>query len=215
MTKELLHDKIKRWILPGKGKSRILAVIAGKADKDVKLIYKKYDLKISEHITLKITHEGLVDVHLTEEGKEKKYTPLFKGHIDINYLKEQAEKLYRKSLKPIDVDNPIFLSFYVLVPKSPKAYMEFHARSYVRDDKIVLPATGREEKQVADYMEEYFDIFAFDEVSRHQIPFGLCVDEEGNIGILMNDGENYFFFSITDAINIFLNSVKQNSDTCA
>jgi len=203
-------DKIRKWVLPGKGKSRILAIIGGKADRDAKIIYKKYDVKASQHLTLMITNEGLVDVHLTEEGKEKKYTPLFKGHIDISYLKEQAEALYQKSLEPIDVDDPFFSPFYVLVPKSAEAYIEFYVRSYVRDDRVVLPATQREERKVENYVEEYFDILSFNELTTHQIPFGLCVNERGDTGVLFYGNGNYYFFNITDAINIFLNSIKPN-----
>lgn len=209
MSEQIWPEKIKRWILPGNGKSRILAVIGGKADRDVKFIYKKYSAKPSQHLTLMITNDGLIDAHFTEEATGN-HTPLFKGHVDIEYLKEQAEKLYSKSLKPIDVDNPIFLPYYILVPKSRDAYVEFYVRSYVRDDRIILPATNGEERQVADYMEEYFDIFPFEEVSHHHTPFGLCVNEKGNMGILFSDNENYYFFSITDAMNIFLNSIKPN-----
>ena len=196
--------------MPGKGKSRILAIIGGKADRDAKIIYKKYGVKASQHLTLTITNEGLVDIHLTEEGKEKKYTSLFKGHIDIPYLKERAEALYQEVLKPIDVDNPLFLPFYVLVPKSAEAYMEFYLRSYVRGDRIVLPATKREEREVENYLEEYFDIFPFNEVTSHHILFGLSVNEKGDMGILIGDKGNYYFFSITDAMKIFLNSIKPN-----
>jgi len=208
MSKKFTFDKIKRWILPGEGKAKILAIIGGKADRDVKLIYKKCGVKASQHLTLMITNEGLVDIHLTDEAKEKKHTPLFKGHIDISYLKEQAEALYRKSLKPIDVNNPFFLPFCVLVPKSVEAYVEFYVRSYIRGDRIVLPATKREEMEIADYMEEYFDIFSLDEVLRQRIPFGLCVNEKGDMGILMSDKESYYFFSITEAMNTFINSIK-------
>jgi len=62
-------SKIKKWILPGKGKSRILAVIGGKADRDAKIIYKKYGVRTSQHLTLMITNEGLIDIHLTEAMK--------------------------------------------------------------------------------------------------------------------------------------------------
>ena len=65
-------NKIKKWILPGKGKSRILAIIGGKADRDAKVIYKKYGVRTSQHLTLMITNKGIVDIHLTEEEKEKK-----------------------------------------------------------------------------------------------------------------------------------------------
>ena len=194
--------------MPGKGKSRILAIIGGKADRDAKVIYKKYGVRTSQHLTLMITNEGLVDIHLTEEAKEKKYTSLFKGHIDIAYLKERAEELYRKSLKPIDIDNPLFSPFYVFVPKSAEAYVDFYLRSYIRGDRIVLPATKREEREVEDYLEEYFDIFPFNEVTRHHILFGLCVNAKGDMGILMSDRGNYYFFSITDAMKIFFNSIK-------
>lgn len=201
-------SKIKKWILPGRKKSRILAVIGGKADRDAKIIYKEYGVKASQHLTVMITNEGLVDVHLTEEGKAKKHTPLFKGHIDISHLKEQAEALYRKSLKPIDIGSKRFSSFYVLVPKSVEAYMEFYLRSYVRNDKIVLPATKREKREIADYLKEYFDILTFAELPWHQTLFGLCVRATGEMGILISDKKNYYFFSITKAMNIFLNSVK-------
>jgi len=50
----------------------MLAIIGGKAISDTKIIYKKYGVKASQHVTLKITKEGLVDIHLTEGGREKK-----------------------------------------------------------------------------------------------------------------------------------------------
>ena len=209
-SKQLGLGKIKRWILPGEGKSKILAIIGGKATKDVKFIYKKYGVKASQHVTLMITNDGRVDIHLTEEAKEKKYTSLFKGYVDITYLKKQAETLYRKSLKPIDIKNPLYSSFYVLVPKSVEAYVEFYHRSYVKGDRIVLPTTKREEEEIDDYLEGYFDIFRFDDVSGHRILFGLCVNEKGDMGILMSDKENHYFFSITEALNIFVNSIKHN-----
>jgi hypothetical protein len=205
-------SKIKKWVLPGKGKSRILAIIGGKADRDAKIIYKKYGVRVSQHLTLMITSEGFVDVHLTEEGKKKKYTPLFKGYIDLPYLKERAQALYQKSLKPIEVNNSRFSSFYVLIPKSAEAYMEFYLRSYVRGHRIVLPATKREEREIEDYLEEYFDIFSFSEVTTYRIQLGLCVNEKGDMGILIGDKRNYYFFSITDAMNIFLNSIKSASN---
>jgi len=191
-----------------KGKVKDACNLGGKADRDAKVIYKKYGVKASQHLTLMITNEGLVDIHLTEEAKEKKYTSLFKGHIDIAYLKKRAEELYRKSLKPIDIENPLFSPFYVLVPKSAETYMDFYLRSYIRGDRIVLPATKREEREVEGYLEEYFDIFPFNEVTRHHILFGLCVNEKGDMGVLLSDRRNYYFFSITDAMKIFLNSIE-------
>jgi len=152
----------------------------------------------------------LVDIHLTDEGKEKKYTSLFKGRIDLSYLKRRAEALYRKSLKPIDVNNPFFSRFYVFVPKSAEAYMEFYLRSYLRNNKIVLPTTKKEEREIAKYFDEYFDIFSFKELTTHQILFGLCVSEKSDIGILMNDKGDYYFFNITDVMNVFLDSITSN-----
>jgi len=156
-------NKIKKWIVPGEGKSKILAILGGKADRDVKLIYKKYCVGESQHITLMITKEGIVDVHLTEEGIDKEYKSIFKGHIDIDYLKAKAQALYQKSLEPIDVNDPLFQPFHVLVPKSTEAFVEFYLRSYIQDDKIVLPTTRREERAIEDYLEEYFEVFLFEQ----------------------------------------------------
>jgi hypothetical protein len=203
--------KIKKWILPGEGKSRILAVIGGKADRDVKIIYKKYGIKASQHVTLKITKDGLVDIHITEEGRDKKYTSLFKGHIDLPYLKERALSLYQKSLEPIDVNNPLFLPFYVLVPKSAEAFVEFYLRSYIQGDKLVLPTTRKEESKIEGYLEKYFDILCFEEAINHRIWCGFCVKEEGDMGILLRGNRNYYFFSITSALQIFLESIRPDN----
>ena len=209
-SKQPTLDKIKKWILPGKGRSRILAVIGGKTDRDVKLIYKKYGVRASQHVTLMVTNDGRVDIHLTEEAEEKRYVSLFKGHIDIQHLKKQAEALYRKSLKPIDINDPFYSSFILLAPKSAEAYMEFYLKSYIRGDRIVLPATKREERKIEDYLEEYFEIFPFDEACGRHPAFALCVNEEGDLGILLSDKKNCYFFSITEAMNIFLNSIRSD-----
>jgi len=159
-------------------------------------------------MTLKITKNGLVDIHLTEERKPKKYTSLFKGHVDLPILKEQAEALYKKSLEPININDPSFASYLLFVPKSEKAYVEFYLKSYVQDNKIVLPVTRKEERQIAKYMKEYFEIFPFNEVANKQMLFAFCANEKGDMGILMNEKKNYYFFSITEAMNIFFNSIK-------
>jgi len=59
-------------------------------------------------------------------------------------------------------------------------------------------------------MKEYFEIFPFNEATNKQIPFAICANEEGDLGILMSDKKNYYFFSITEAMNVFFNSIKPN-----
>jgi len=192
--------EIKKWIVP----SRAMAVAAGK--KDLLLIFKPLKGKQDRHWTFVIKQSGYVELHLTKEKPEKEHTTLAEGQINFDRLKSSAEKLYKRSVRPIRKGDKRYSDFTILIPKNSKALKGFQG-IFVEKDRFVYP-TRNQEQRIEDELEKYFNITYFDELENKGPLFALAFNSTGKrVYYLFSDGKDYYFFPVNQAVKILPESI--------
>ena len=100
-----------------------------------KMILKRTD--DSKHLTMSFLKEGILDVHETMEGREKKYVPLEK--LDLRKFSEAIIETFERELphilKEIDISDPEYRNIEVFIfPKKE----EFEKATEVKRKEIII-----------------------------------------------------------------------------
>jgi len=209
--------EIKRWIVPAGKKEKLLIATTSHRGKGLLAVVKI--LGKLEHLTMIIRDDGCFDFHQTKEGREKSYTPLAKGRLNLVKLREAAEKWYADMLKA--ADNPVKLTdqslkkFIFLIPKSPKLLQEFYARYYpIKERKQIYP-DSRTQRLIAKNLPRYFLVGYADEVAGEKFTFALLSNpEDESVNFLFNDHGKCWVMDFTTLLSILPDSFEIKSRYC-
>jgi len=180
-------------------------VIAHGGKTDLLIIIKPLKEKQNKHLTLVIRQNGHVDLHSTEEKPEKIHKTLAKGHVNFDRLKSEAQRLYKRSIKPVRKDDKRYKDFLVLVPKDLKLLEDFYAL-FVKNDRFVYPSRD-EEQSIEKNLERYFNILYFDQLTGKKLRFAFAFSSSNHFYLLLVDQENRYLFPISQASEILLNAI--------
>jgi len=181
-------------------------VIAHGGKTDLLIIIKPFKEKQDKHFSLVIRQNGHVDLHSTEEKPEKIHKTLAKGHINFDRLKSEAQRLYKRSIKPVRKDDKRFKDFLVLIPKNLKLLEDFYAL-FVKNDRFVYPSRD-EEPTIEKNLERYFDTLYFDELTGKKLRFAFAFSSSNHFYLLLMDQANRYLFPISQASEILLNAIE-------
>jgi len=215
---EVKRKKIKKWIIPSEGDEKGLVAFGGKPGKDMKLILKVLEKGVNEHFTMMMKEDGSVDFHKTKEGKSKSYTPVAKGTLNYWKIAEDFMRVIFRHLKnPIDIEDPTYQDYIVLIPKSAEALTEFYKRFYIKDEKMIFP-DKKTSKKIAESIEDYFIVRYLPEASEY--PFGLAfvINPEGEyLNYLIHANNVYFLIGMKEKElkRIIEKSFKIESISCS
>ena len=100
-----------------------------------KMIFKRTD--DVKHLTLKFLKEGILDVHETMEGREKRYTPLEKFDLKkfSEAIIETFEREFPHILKEIDICDPKYSNIEVFIFPKKEA---FEKATKVKRKEIII-----------------------------------------------------------------------------
>lgn len=103
---------------------------------------------------------------------------MVEGRIDITQLKEKALEYYQKTSEPIDINNPVYQDFIVLVPKSLGALERFCDRYYPIKHRRMTYPDGKRLKEMEQEVYEYFHEAYMDEIFRYDLDlFSLSIQK--------------------------------------
>lgn len=199
MSREFKRKRIKRWIFPGEKGDKAILAFGGRPEKDIKIIMKAFEKGVKEHFTMVMKEDGSIDFHETKEGKLKSYTPLMKGTLNYRKIVEEFMKIVLERLtNPIDIKNPAYQDYIVLIPKSAEALTKFYEKFYIKGEKMIFPHK-KTSKEIAESIENYFVLKYLPEISEY--PFGLAVvinPEEEPLNYLIHANNAYFLIEIKE-----------------
>lgn len=169
-------------------------VIPRPREKDVLMIIKSLKDKKDEHHTLKIRKDDIsFDMHRTKEKKPKseKYTTLAKGQLRFP-LQKLAEAI--RNLVPelkVDVKNPQYQNYTVLIPKSPEKMADFIKKCFKPEkDRLTISfEKGGKEFQKTN---EYFNVVPFENVENYTFNRAIVTSPNGDIGFLIKGGKDHY-----------------------
>lgn len=195
------RKNIKKIVIP----NRLIVVAAGKADSLI--IFKSLKAKRDEHYTLVIKQNGYVELHLTKEKPHKKHDTLAQGQVNIEKLKSEAEKIYRRVIKPIQKSDQRYRDFLVLIPKCMELLIDFYQRSFIEEDRFIYPSKDKEE-MLEKEMKKHFDMVYFDELKSIKIKFAFALSSRNHLYYLLMEKGSCYLFPMTKAANVFWNSIE-------
>jgi hypothetical protein len=150
--------------------------------------------KADRHLTIQVNERGIIDVHMTEETKPKKYEPILRRD-----QKELEKQLIKKLVEIIgksrvNLNYPVLDGCILAIP--PKDLEDRFRRMMVSKGKdIVLPKEVLEEK----WKEMRKDFLFIKPQDAEEIAFtkSYVLDRNGKIvGGLNKIQKNYFFISL-------------------
>jgi hypothetical protein len=191
--------KIKKLIIPSEGNEKGLVAFGGKSGKDIKLIFKILKKGVNEHFTMKMRENGSLDFHKTKEGKCKSHTSLVKGVVNYKKIMEDVIEVLLSCLKnPIDINDPAYQDYIVLIPKSLEAVAEFYNRFYIKGERMIFP-DKKTSKEIAKSIMNYFIIKYLPEIGKEHFPYAFVVNlEEEDLKYLIRVNNAYFLIEIKE-----------------
>ena len=159
------------------------------------------DIKERKHITIMITKD-YIDIHETEEGRVKKYKPIIRIKIDdlkeifekiIEYLKEEFSRFNRFK---IDIDDPKFAKYIVLIPKDKNTLIN---RLFTKKGRTLeLPKDMIEDPRL---ISEIYILVLLSKVKEYNFRWAVVFNPEENQRlVLLKVDDNYFLFNDEDLI---------------
>jgi hypothetical protein len=191
--------KIKKWIIPSEGNEKGLVAFGGKSGKDMKVIIKVLKKGVNEHFTMKMKEDGSIDLHKTKEGKFKSHTPLARGVFNYKKFMENISEILLSCLKnPINIYDPAYQNYVVLIPKSAEALTEFYIRFYIKGERMIFPDT-KTSKEIAKSIMDYFIVKYLPEIGKEHFPYAFVVNlEEEDLKYLICVNYAYFLIEIKE-----------------
>ena len=175
--------------------------------------------KLDEHFTLSLKDDGSFDFHHTKEGREKTYTPLAKGRIDLTRLREEAEKWMQNMLNisrnPIELTDQSLQNLILLIPKTPESLVEFYKKYYPTVRRKQVYPDSKTQKVMAKNLQHYFLVGYADEVAGEEFAFALLFNpEDESMNILLNNNGKCWIMDFTTLLSILPNSFEIESRYC-
>lgn len=156
-----------------------------------KIIFK--ETSDARHITLSFLKEGILDIHETIEGREKKHIPLEKLELrKFAGYKETLIKEILHNLKEIDITDPKYVDGQVFVIQEKKAMQE-------RVQKIMKTKRREivfEENKLMDVMKDLF--IPIKDLQDYDFKTGFLLKEDEEHGLLFRVESKYLFISFND-----------------
>lgn len=167
------------------------------------------DKDSGEHITMLVNKEGILDVHRTIEGSEKKYEPLLK--LDLNQLGETLQNnpniiqnftqdLFNK-LKLVTFTEPEFAECHILLVRNKEEMADLVKkvkRNVILDENTINEADFIPWPEAKDKIKEK----------------ALVLDKNNSsIGYLFKAGENVFFMDGDSMMNSYFQNLIMNMAT--
>lgn len=184
-------------------------VIAHGGKTDLLIIIKSLKEKHDTHLTLVIKQNGHVDLHSTREKPDNIHETLAEGHINFDRLKFEAQRFFKRSVKPVRKDDQRYRDFFVLIPKDLKLLWDFYSL-FVKDDRLIYPSKD-EEKTIQRQLERYFDIMYFDELISRELRFAFAFSSSNHLYLLFFDQNLRYLFPLSQSSKILLKAIEWQS----
>ena len=177
IEKKIKRIKIFNELLFALGKSKIIF----KETSDVR------------HLTLSFLKEGILDIHETIEGREKKHIPLEKLELrKFTGYKETLIKEIIHNLKEIDITDPKYVDGQVFVIQEKKAMQERVQKiTKVKRREIVF-----EENRLVNAMKDLF--IPVKDLQNCDFKTGFLLKENEENGLLFRIESKYLFIGFND-----------------
>lgn len=177
----------------------ILIAFGGALGIDGKMIMKNLKKDKEEHYTLKLSHKDFsFDIHKTKEGKakEKRHKTLAVGKLEIVEIVNNAVSRTSGKSK-IDINDPSYKDFIVLVPRSEEAMEDFAEKHFIINKDKVVAKDEENETTFWDSLlnEKYFCFVKLSEINKYNVGKALVFSPEGEINVLFTKDEKHFLIT--------------------
>lgn len=167
-----------------------------------KIIFKGTD--DIKHYTLKFSKEGILDIHETMEGKEKKYPRTEK--LDLKKfseaIKETFERELARILEEIDISNPKYKNTEVFIfPKSEA----FEEATQVKRKEIMI-----EKSKLKDMMKDL--IVPMKDLQKYDLKVACLLEEGEECAFLYRINGKYFLAKLDD-LEALMKKIVEKSKT--
>lgn len=187
-------------------------VIASAGKKDLLIILKPLNRNQDQHLTFVLKQNGYAEFHLTKEKPKQFHFTLLNGQLNLNKLKFEAEKLYKRSIKPIRKDDKRYKDFLVFIPKDLNHLTDFYTQ-FIKKNKFVYTLKDNEEFIEAE-LSNYFTQSSFGELNNVEFDFAFAFSSRGNLYYLFVDQGNRYLFPISQALKILPNAIEWKGIVC-
>jgi len=208
MSKRKQQHRVKRWEIPDETNEKILVAVGGKTGRNTKLIIKSLEKGLKEHLTLWVGEDGRFDIHKKQEGEIPTYITIAEGRINLEQLEEKMFEIYQKSIKPIDVNNPAYQDFVVLVPKSTEALGKFYDKYYPIKKRRMIYPDKRKLKEMEQKIYDYFNEAYVDEIFEYDSGFAFAFDPKGDLHFLFFGNDECYMLSVSEPAELLSNSFQ-------
>ena len=179
-----------------------------------KLIFKAPD-DDEKHYTLRVSKEGILDVHETIEGKEKfdeKYPVQERKKFDLEKLYEVIKKTLIEELpdilKEIDISDPKYMDAQVVViPKDEVLWERLKKASQIKRKEMKIGESGFE-----DAMKDF--VVPMKDLQNYDFKLAFVLEQDEISGSLYRVEGKYFLVQMNDW-EVLSEKINEKSKTCA
>ena len=155
-----------------------------------KIIFKQMD--DAKHLTLSFLKEGILDVHETIEGREKRHIPL--ERLDVKKFAGIKKALIAEvihNLKEIDISDPKYMEAEVLVIEKEALRGRVQKVTKIKRKEMVI-----EESKLKDMMKDL--ILPIKDLQNYDFRYGWLLKESEPSGLLYRIKGKYFLIELSD-----------------
>jgi len=147
-------------------------------------------LEDKEHFTIKFLPEGIIDIHQTIEGKEKRYPKAWKFNMKelVDTIKETYEQELPKILKEIDITDPKYEDVEVFVMPEKEVIRKTIEPFKVKKRKITIDGNN---------FNDLFSIAFMRDLPNYDFQVAFWGEESEEQALYRVDGR-YFVLKIED-----------------
>ena len=179
-----------------------LLLILGKG----KIMFKATD--DTKHLTLSFLKEGILDVHETLEGREKRHIPLEKFDLKkfVGIKKTIVEETIH-NLKEIDITDPKYMDAEVFVIEEEAFRARIQKVTKIEGRKVIL-----EENKLMDVMKDF--ILPIRNLHNYDFKAGYLLEQSGEVSLLFRTKEKYLLINFRD-LDALINKIFEKFKTRA
>jgi len=169
-----------------------------------KIIFKQLDDE--KHYTMKFLKEGILDVHETIEGKEKRYPRT--ENFDLKKLSEKIKETLREELpnilREIDIGDPKYTNVEVLIiPKEGALQERVQKATKIKRKEMMI-----EKSKLEDAMEDL--ILPMKDLQNYDFKVAFLLREGEELNLLYRIKGKYFLITL-DNLEKLMNKIFEKS----